>query len=113
MFMSQSCSDPAANVTARREDQAEPVAVIREEAARGNSRPLAEVRGRTRPAGLADKQAATCLQSYAQWAAFTAGAQGGEFGFGAYFVDDEASGANGVQSSSRVTAYTWTPAQDE
>jgi hypothetical protein len=113
MFMSQSCSDSTAKVTARREDEAAPAAVIREEASRGNLRPLAEVRGRTRPAGLADKQVATCLQSYAQWAAFTAGAQGGDFGFGAYFVDDEASGANGEQSSSRVTAYTWTPAQDE
>jgi hypothetical protein len=60
--------------------------------------------GKARPhAGepVAEKPA-PCPQSYLQWAAFAAGTQDGDFGFGAYFVD---------ASSAPPTRYTWTPSR--
>ena|SRR5258708_696781 len=52
------------------------------------------------PEGSADTQSAAGTPSYLQWAAFMACAQSGDFGFGAYFVDE---------AVARMTTYTWTP----
>ena len=53
--------------------------------------------------------AATCSPSYRRWAGFVAGAQIGDFGFGAYFTDAREF-TNKAQSDSSMTEYTWTPA---
>jgi len=68
-----------------------------------NFRPFAQ--------GQADHtgNAATGLPSYMEWAAFMAGAQVGDFGFGAYFTD-ERDLANKAQPETSMTEYTWTPA---
>jgi hypothetical protein len=102
MFMSQSSSKPAVKVAARgrrralgREVPAKPAVDVR---------PFARWQAGT-------KNGATGLQSYAQWAGFMAGTQNGDFGFGAYFVDDTPSGANSAQGSPGMTRYTWTPAE--
>jgi hypothetical protein len=56
--------------------------------------------------------AATCAPSYVEWSGFMAGAQIGDFGFGAYFTD-ERDFADKAQSESSMTEYTWTPAGTE
>jgi hypothetical protein len=110
MFMSQSSSKHTASVAARgrrrtpgREVQAIPVLDIRNQTSRDDVRPLAQ--GQVDDTG----NSATCLQSYLQWAGFAGDTQNGEFGFGAYFLDDKPSEANSAPSSARMTEYTWTP----
>jgi hypothetical protein len=112
--VSQGSSKPTASVAAQAQEP-KPAVDTRGPTARDNSRPLARRKvhgdtgnaGRTSPDGLANKQDAARLQSYAQWAGFTDAAPGGEFGFGAYFEG----GANSAQSSSLKTEYTWTPSR--
>ena len=73
-------------------------AVIRRRSPRGHLRPLAE----PGPAQASThSQGSIGPQSYLQWAGFMAGAPNGDFGFGAYFVDQETGG---------TIRYTWTPA---
>src|ERR1700732_2363283 len=105
VFVSQNRSKPTGKVVTRshqgalgREVAAKAAVDISTQGARRSFRPFA-LAG---PEGSANEQSKTCLQSYLQWAGFTVGAQGGDFGFGAYFVDDTASGANSAQSSSRT-----------
>jgi hypothetical protein len=113
--MSQSKHSASAAVRGRartpgRKVQAKPA--VDNRAARGKVRPLGHelVDVDFRNAGdrasrkgfagkqLADKQEASCAQSYLQWAAFAAGTQDGDFGFGAYFAD---------AGSAPPTRYTW------
>jgi hypothetical protein len=75
----------------RREVPAKPIAPNR--TARAHIHPAG-------PEGSAGTQSATGAHSYLQWAAFMAGAQSGDFGFGAYFVDEASAG---------MVNYTWTP----
>jgi hypothetical protein len=118
--MSQISSKRPAKLAARaqrrtlgRGVQARPATDIR------NLRPLAQrqaednagnVSGLPGSEGSATEQSAVCRQSYLHWAGFVVGNQSADFGFGAYFVDDKASGANDAQSSAWMTKYTWTPA---
>jgi hypothetical protein len=53
--------------------------------------------------------AAACAPSYVEWSGFMAGAQIGDFGFGAYFTDAR-DFADKAQSESSMPEYTWTPA---
>jgi hypothetical protein len=53
--------------------------------------------------------AAACAPSYVEWSGFMAGAQIGDFGFGAYFTD-ERDLADEAQSEASMPEYTWTPA---
>jgi hypothetical protein len=48
--------------------------------------------------------------SYRRWAGFVAGAQIGDFGFGAYFTD-ERDLADEAQPQTSMTEYTWSPAK--
>jgi hypothetical protein len=118
MFGSQNRSKPTGKIVTRshqgalgREVAAKPAVDIRTQNSRSGLRPFARVEGLASPERSANKQSETCLQSYLQWAGFTVGAQGGEFGFGAYFVDDEPNDANGAQSGAGMTEYTWTPSR--
>jgi hypothetical protein len=74
---------------------------IRPQTSRDDPRPLPEGNEK-------NLESPEYLPNYAQWAGFMDGAQEGEFGFGAYFVD-EPSGPNGAQPSASATSYTWTP----
>jgi hypothetical protein len=100
VLMSQGGNKHAAKVAARdlqgtfgRAVRAEPVRKLR---------PLAQ--------GDDTGSAAACSPSYRRWAGFVAGAQIGDFGFGAYFTD-ERDFANKAKSESSMTEYTWTPAR--
>jgi hypothetical protein len=101
MFMSQGGSKHAAKVAAR-DPQGSLGRAVRAEPVR-KLRPFAP--------GQADDtgNAAACSPSYRRWAGFVAGAQFGDFGFGAYFTDERDLADEG-QPESSVTEYTWTPA---
>jgi hypothetical protein len=72
-------------------------------------RPHAGGRAGERPT---EQQDATRPQSYLQWAAFAAGTQDGDFGFGAYFADaSSAPSAKRTWTEGTCTKSTWTPAR--
>jgi hypothetical protein len=70
---------------------------VRSRAPRSRVAPLAQPGPAEASAG---GQSAAAPQSYLQWAEFMAGSPNGDFGSGAYFVDQETGG---------TIRYTWTP----
>jgi hypothetical protein len=106
--MSQSGSKHPASGAARgqphtlgRAAQAKPAIDVRGRTSPDSTRHLAQLQAdRGDPMGPANQSSAPCGPDYLEWAGFVAGTQDGIFGFGAYFVDDEA--------GAPVTGSTWT-----
>jgi hypothetical protein len=110
--MSQRPSKPVAKVAARARPHtpnaqvpAKPSVDIRSRARRGSLRPLTQPGPTEVPASA---KSATAPQSYLQWAGFMDGTPNGDFGFGAYFLDQDNGAADGAGAG--TIRYTWTPA---
>jgi hypothetical protein len=112
-IMSQRPSKPIAKVAARARPHtpdaqvpAKPPVDIRSRARRGSLRPLTQPGPAEVPASAKSE---TAPQSYLQWAGFRDGTPNRDFGFGAYFLDQDTGAADGADAG--TIRYTWTPAR--